>query len=191
MNVRAGDKRADRFRRLACAAAIGGAALLLPLATSAFGGAPTVIHDRIDGAELSEADFCGTGLTVEHVIDGVQNLQLDGEGFRGSGHFRDVITNPDNGQSVVVSAAGHVEGRLVSGDPLGVHTHLVTFKGLAERIQSARGEVLTRDAGVIAFADTFDGPRFLGGEVVINKGPHPEADADFALFCTTVVRALT
>jgi hypothetical protein len=190
MNVRAGDKRANRFRRLACAAAIGGAALL-PLATPAFGGPPIVIHDRIDGVELSEANFCGTGLTVEHVIDGVQNLQLDGEGFRGTGHFRDVITNPDNGQSVVVSAAGPVEGRLLSGDPLGVHTHLVTFKGLAEKIRSARGEVLTRDAGVIAFADTFDGPRFLGGEVVLNKGPHPEADADFALFCTTVVRALT
>ncbi|HEV2088895.1 MAG TPA: hypothetical protein VGR21_11350 [Cryptosporangiaceae bacterium] len=190
MNVRAGDKRANQFRRLACAAALGGAALL-PLANPAFGGPATVIHDRIDGAELSEANFCGTGLTVEHVIDGVQNVHLDGEGFRGSGRFRDVITNPDNGQSVVVSAAGHVEGRLVSGDPLGVHTHLVTFKGLAEKLQSARGEVLTRDAGVIAFADTFDGPMFLGSEVVINKGPHPEADADFALFCTTVVRALT
>ena len=190
MNVHTGDQRANRFRRLACVAAIGAAALL-PFATPAFGGPPTVIHDRINGAQLSENNFCGAGLTVEHVIDGVQNLHLDGEGFRGSGHFRDVITNPDNGQSVVVSSAGHVEGRLLSGDPLGVHTHLVTFKGLAGKIQSARGEVLTRDAGVIAFLDTFDGPTFLGGQVVINKGPHPEADADFALFCTTVVRALT
>lgn len=69
--------------------------------------------------------------------------------------------------------------------PLGARPHLT------EKIQTVGGEVLTRDAGVIAFADTFDGHTFIGSEVVINKGPHPEADADFALFCTTVVRALT
>lgn len=189
MNVHPG-ARALGFRRLLCAAGIGTAALLA-LTAPALAGPPTVIHDRIDGAEFSEVDFCGAGLTVDHNFDAVQNIHLDGEGFRATGHFRDVITNPDNGQSVVVSAAGQVEGTLLSGDPGGVHTFLVTFRGLPEKVQTVGGEVLTRDAGVIAFADTFDGHNFIGSEVVINKGPHPEADADFALFCTTVVRALT
>jgi len=31
--------------------------------------------------------------------------------------------------------------------------------------------------------NTFDGDEFIGGEIVVNKGPHPQAESDFELFC--------
>jgi hypothetical protein len=44
----------------------------------------------------------------------------------------------------------------------------------------------------ITFADTFD---LVTGDVisteVIIKGPHPEADSDFTLFCEVISGALT
>ena len=40
-----------------------------------------------------------------------------------------------------------------------------------------------RDAGYIVFRVTFDGDTFVGSEIVVNKGPHPQADSDFELFC--------
>jgi hypothetical protein len=162
----------------------------MAMAAPALGGKPTVIHDRFTD-EFSEQDFCGAGFTVEHSVSGVQNIREDGESFKATGRVRDVITNPDNGRSVIVSSAGQVTNEIVSGDPEGVHTHLLTFKGLPEKIQTAHGEVLTRDAGVIAIADTFDGDVFISSEVVLNKGPHPEADSDFELFCEVVVDALS
>ena len=44
---------------------------------------------------------------------------------------------------------------------------------------------MLRDAGIITFADTFDleTGEFISSETIVNKGPHPEADSDFTLFC--------
>ena len=163
---------------------------LLALAPPGLADTPTVIHDRIDAA-FSDPDFCGSGLTVDVAVAGVQTIRLDGDRLQVTGQFRSELTNPDTGATVVISGAGQLRNELVSGHPEGIHTHLVTFKGLPEKIQTAGGEALLRDAGVIAFADTFDGHHFISSEVVVNKGPHPEADADFALFCSTVVSALS
>ena len=162
---------------------------LLALGPPALADTPTFIHDQID-AHFSEPGFCGSGITVDVVVSGVQTIRLRGEDVQVTGRVRAVVTNPQTGASVVVSSAGQVRDEIVSGDAGGVHTHLLTFKGLPEKIQTAGGEVLLRDAGVIAFADTFDGHHLLSSEVVVNKGPHPEADADFALFCSTMVSAL-
>ncbi len=162
---------------------------LLALGPPALADSPVIVHDRID-ATFTDVDLCGSGMAVDVVVSGVQNIHLDGEAFQGTGRFRAVATNPATGRSVIVTSAGHVQAELLSGDPHGLHTHLVTFKGLAEKIQMAGGEVLLRDAGVIAFADTFDGDQFIGSEVVIKRGPHPEADSDFAIFCATMVSAL-
>ena len=182
-------KRRDgaRVRRVSLGAALSLA--LLALGPPALAGTPTVIHDQID-AHFSEPGFCGSGMTVDVVVRGVQTIRIGDEGVQVTGRVRAVFTNPQTGASVVVSSAGQLRDEIVSGDPDGVHLHLFTFKGLAEKIQTAGGEVLLRDAGVIAFASTFDGHDLLGSDVVVNKGPHPEADADFALFCTTMVSAL-
>lgn len=164
--------------------------MLLALGGPALASPPTVIHDRIVD-EFTDPNFCGTGMTVEVAVEGVQNLRPAADSFRATGQVRTVITNPANGNSVVVSAAGQFDVKLISGDPSGIHTLLVTIKGLPAKIQTAHGAVLLRDAGIIAFADTFDGDQFVSSEVVVNKGPHPEADSGFTLFCGTVVSALT
>ena len=40
------------------------------------------------------------------------------------------------------------------------------------------------------FQDTFDGDEFISSEIVINNGPHPQADSDFELFCEFMPEAL-
>ncbi len=84
-----------------------------------------------------------------------------------------------------------VRGTAVIDEQAGTITFSTTYKGLPEKIQTSRGAVLTRDAGVITFTDTFDLTTgdFLGSEVII-KGPHPEADSDFVLFCQVITAAL-
>jgi hypothetical protein len=85
-----------------------------------------------------------------------------------------------------------VTGTAVIDEQAGTITFVTSFVGLPEKIQTAQGAVLLRDAGVITFADTFDleTGEFLGSEVTI-KGPHPEADSDFVLFCEVITEALT
>ncbi|MCA1700800.1 MAG: hypothetical protein LC790_18600 [Actinobacteria bacterium] len=76
----------------------------MAVATSALGASP-VIHDRFSDT-FTETDFCGSGLTVTHTVRGVQNITEGDDSFKATGHVRDVITNPDNGKSVIVSSAG-------------------------------------------------------------------------------------
>jgi hypothetical protein len=51
---------------------------------------------------------------------------------------------------------------------------------LPEKIQTARGPGLTYDAGIATLL-TFDGDELVEEQIVVVKGPHPEADADFEL----------
>jgi hypothetical protein len=96
--------------------------------------------------------------------------------------------------SVAVSAsAGQATGPApVVDEQAGTITFTATYKGLPEKIQTAHGPVLLRDAGVITFADTFDlqTGEFISSETLVNNGPHPEADSDFTRFCEVVGGAL-
>ena len=89
-----------------------------------------------------------------------------------------------------MSFANLVTDELVSGDPAGVHTEAVTFKGLPERIQTADGPVIVRDAGYLTFFRTFDGDELLSSTISVDRGPHPDAESDFALFCQVMTAAL-
>jgi hypothetical protein len=92
----------------------------------------------------------------------------------------------------MVSSGGTVKGTAIIDEDAGTITFVTSFVGLPEKIQLPRGRVLTLDAGIITFEDTFDLEtfEFLGTQVTVH-GPHPEADADFELFCETIVPALT
>jgi hypothetical protein len=61
-------------------------------------------------------------------------------------------------------------------DEAGTITFLASSKGLPEQIKTPSGPVLTRDAGIITFADTFDleTGEFISSELVLMKGPHPK-----------------
>jgi hypothetical protein len=115
------------------------------------------------------------------------------EAFKDTSSFKATYTNPVNGQSVVVSSAGQIIGSsAVVDEEAGTITFLTSYKGLPEKIQTAHGAVLLRDAGIITFADTFDleTGEFISSETIVNKGPHPEADSDFTLFCEVISGAL-
>ncbi|MEP6651372.1 MAG: hypothetical protein ABJA74_15895 [Lapillicoccus sp.] len=146
-------------------------------------------HDHF--TDSFAGDVCGIPVDIKLVVTDNFSFFADGS-FKDTSSVRQTFTNPANGKSVVVSSAGMVTGTAVIDEQAGTISFSTTYKGLPEKIQTSRGAVLTRDAGVITFTDTFDLATgdFLGSEVIIN-GPHPEADSDFVLFCQVITAALT
>ena len=49
---------------------------------------------------------------------------------------------------------------------------------------------MIRDAGYIVFHVVFNGDEPLSSEIAVDRGPHPDAESDFALFCEVVPSAL-
>jgi hypothetical protein len=168
-------------------------AALALMPAAALAAPPGHEHFRDVGTGV-DPDFCGTGQTINFSFDARVNVWISPEGpeelVRTTFSTKQVWTNPATGDSVTVSSAGMSTEVLISGDPDGLHTFLATTKGLPEKIQTTHGPVLTRDAGLIAILFTFDGDEFISGETVLVKGPHPDADADFELFCEVMVPAL-
>jgi hypothetical protein len=133
------------------------------------------------------------GIPIDGVAVGVDNFFVFADdSFRDTSSIMTTFTNPENGKSVLVSNAGQVTGTAIVDEEAGTITFVTTFKGLPEKIQTAQGPVLLRDAGVITFIDTFDleTEELISSDVVI-KGPHPEAESDFEAFCEVVTGALT
>ena len=175
-------------------AVVGGAAALMLTAApagAAVGAKPIEqFHDHF--TESFSDEICG--IPVDTVIVVTDNFFVyEGDSFKATSSFRGTSTNPVNGKSVVISSAGQVSGPPpIVDEEAGTITFLVSFKGLPEKIQTANGPVLLRDAGIITFADTFDLETgdFISSEIIV-KGPHPEADSDFTLFCEVISEALT
>lgn len=89
---------------------------------------------------------------------------------------------------------GGLHGRfldaVVAGEEEGTQTFVFTAIGLPEKFQIEGGGVITRDAGRISFLVTVDENGDVVSEEVISRGPHPQADSDFELFCQVVPEAL-
>jgi hypothetical protein len=147
-------------------------------------------HDHFTDSFSDE--LCEIPVDVEIVV--TDNFFVyAGESFKDTASFRATFTNPVNGNSVVISNAGQVSGPPPTIDEdAGTITFLTNFKGLPEKIQTANGPILLRDAGFVQFADTFDLQTgdFISSEVVFVKGPHPDLDSDFTLFCQVITEAL-
>ena len=160
---------------------------------AAFAAPPEHEHFRDVGTFVDE-NFCGTGQAINGSFDFRFNIWIASDSptglVRTTVSGKTVLTNPATSDSVTFSQAGQITEEEVSGDPAGLHTVLVTTKGLPEKIQTTHGPVLTRDAGVIAVLLTFDGDELLEEQIVVLNGPHPEADADFELFCEVTTEAL-
>ena len=147
-------------------------------------------HDHF--TESFSDELCGIPVDVDIVVTDNFFLYAD-ESFKDTSSVQATFTNPVNGKSVVVSNAGQITGEAIVDEEAGTVTFLTSFKGLPEKIQTEKGPVLLRDAGIITFADTFDleTGEFISSEITVNKGPHPEADSDFTLFCEVISTALT
>jgi hypothetical protein len=149
-------------------------------------------HAHLTGS-FSE-QICGIAVDADFVV--TENIFLYADGsFKVATSGRVTYTNPANGKSVIVSFAGQRPSGSapIVDEEAGTITFISTFKGLPEKIQTANGSVLLRDAGIITFADTFDLATgdFISSETIVNKGPHPEADSGFTLFCEVFSSALT
>jgi hypothetical protein len=174
------------FRQALVAAVV--AFVLVP--ASALAAKPVEqFHDHF--TDTFSDEICGIPVDASIVV--TDNFFLYGDGSsKDTSSVMATFTNPENGQSVVLSNAGQITDTAIVDEEAGTITFVTTFKGLPEKIQTAGGPVLLRDAGVITFIDTFDLETgdFISSEVVIN-GPHPEADSDFELFCEVMTDALT
>ena len=156
-------------------------------------GAKPVEQFHSHFTESFSDELCGIAVDGVAVVTDNTFLYAD-ESFKSTISARVTFTNPANGQSVILSNAGQISGPApIVDEAAGTITFITSFKGLPEKIQAANGPVLLRDAGIIVFADTFDLETgdFISGEILVQKGPHPESDSDFALFCEVMEGALT
>jgi len=164
--------------------------VVLALPGAALAAKPiAAFHDHF--TDSFSGDICGIPVDIKVVVTDNFSLFAD-DSFKDTSSVKQTFTNPDNGKSVVLLSAGNVQGTALIDEQAGTVTFVTTYRGLPEKIQTAGGAVLVRDAGVISFADTFDleTGEFLGSEVTVN-GPHPEADSGFVLFCEVITNALT
>jgi hypothetical protein len=164
---------------------------LAVLPASALGAKPVEqFHDHF--TESFSDEICGIPVDVDLVVTDNFFLYAD-ESAKDTSSVRATFTNPDNGRSVIVSSAGQIRDLApIIDEDAGTITFTTSFKGLPEKIQTTHGRVLLRDAGIITFADTFnlETGDFISSEITV-KGPHPEADSDFTLFCEVISEALT
>jgi hypothetical protein len=173
--------------------ALGSTLALVPAA--AFGAPPEVLHFK-DIGPFVDPDFCGTGQTVNGSFNVRTNVWISSAGpeelVRSTASGKISFTNPANGRSFLLSFAGQTTDRVIEGEEGGVHTHEIVQRGLPEKIKAeGRGPVLVRDAGIIVFHITFDkNHNVIAFETVLIKGPHPEAESDFELFCEVGTAAL-
>jgi hypothetical protein len=173
---------------------IAAAVVVVGLALSGAASAAKPFHVNFD--DVSTDNVCGLDVTIEAI--GVDNFSpvFDAAGnliaFKDTSQVKTIFTR--NGKSLVNAAAGQHTFTAV-GDFSGVVTFTDTYKGLPERIFVPNGALITRDAGIITFENVVDFSTNPDGDlissaVLVNKGPHPEADADFALFCQVFTAAL-
>jgi hypothetical protein len=146
-----------------------------------------------DTATDVDPDFCGTGQEIDIAFDVVVNEWLaphTGD-FKSAASGKVILTNPVTGDTAINHFAGPFTDTFVSGDPDGVHLVDSSVKGLPELWKLEHGRRLIRDAGYVVIRSLLDGEEFIEHvEVLIDKGPHPDLDSDFELFCETLVPAL-
>jgi hypothetical protein len=149
----------------------------------------TQFHDHF--TDSSSGEVCGIPVDTDLVVTDNFFLSPDGS-TKDISSVKNTLTNPVNGKSVILSNAGQIIGTSIVDEEAGTITFFTSYKGLPEKIQTTRGAVLLRDAGIITFADTFDRETgaFISSQVTI-KGPHPEADSDFTRLCEVITAALT
>jgi hypothetical protein len=52
------------------------------------------------------------------------------------------------------------------------------------------GGVLYRGAGYVVVHEVNNGDEVLSTEIVVDRGPHPDVESGFTLFCDTIPSAL-
>jgi hypothetical protein len=155
--------------------------------------AKVVFHAHESFSETFDDNICGIPGTS--VVRGVSNFAAYADNtVKEEFKLTLVFTATESGKSIRI----HVAQQFTSNDePIdngdGTVTFIQSFKGLPEQVKIANGPLLTRDAGIVTFFRIFDATtfEFISQTVSVERGPHPELDSDFELFCEVVVPALT
>jgi hypothetical protein len=152
-----------------------------------------VIHEHenfTDAFAGSQCDIPGTS-----VVRGVDNFTLYPDNtFKDDLELTQTFTATESGKSIRFHVAQQVTGNdepIDNGD--GTITFVNTFKGLPEQIKLPNGRVLTRDAGVVTFTIILDteSEEFISQTVSGEKGPHPDLDSGFEIYCNVLAPALS
>jgi hypothetical protein len=164
-----------------------GAALVLTI------GAGSVVAAKpihiMEAGEFDIPDYCGTGVTLEVAFTSVRNVWLADDFEKVTFQTKYVATAATSDEVVIRTESGQQTVRVVTLESGGFDVHINTA-GTPERIKTAHGGLLTRDAGLITFIDHFDADEnYLGTDVSI-KGPHPDFESDFAVQCQVTTAAL-
>ena len=174
-------------------AASGAGIVLLALAATPVALGAGQQHNRFhDVGTDVDPDFCGTGQAIDIAFD-IRGNEFEAPhkaDFKLTATGTFTFTNPATGDVVINRFAGPIWDTLISGDPEGIHVDESTVKGLPELVKTPHGGVLTRDAGYLIVRNTFDGDELISSEIVLAKGPHPDIESDFELFCELTTEAL-
>jgi hypothetical protein len=181
------------LKRLAALIGITVIAGLASIPATAVATNPAINHFT-DSGTFTDNDFCGTGETVNgsFAVTATEFLtpNQSNTDYRNTSEGNTYFTNPANGNTIIVHFAGPFTAKDVSTTATGF-TELDTDLGLPEQIKTPNGAVLARDAGYVQFLNTFDtNGDLVSGQIVLDRGPHPEAEQDFALFCNVATKAL-
>ena len=138
------------------------------------------------------------GINGTSVARGVFNFQLSASNtFRVIFVVNQTFTASASGKSIVIHVAQQVTG---FDEPIdngnGTVTFIETYKGLPEQLRLENGRMLSRDAGsvTVTTVGSFDSDgnfTFISQTLSGEKGPHPDLDSDFEVFCDVLIPALT
>jgi hypothetical protein len=181
------------MRRFALALGIVATVVALIALPTAIAANPEVVHFDFSDS-FPDDNFCGTGMRINITVEGHGTEFLAPNGNRD--YWNRVVgnttfTNPLTGDTVIQHFANGFIARIIAGDPeTGNWVEEGTFTGLPERLRLAHGGVLSRDAGIATFRNTFVDGELVSSELIAVKGPHPNAESDFELFCEVMIPAL-
>ena len=168
-----------------------GALLLSSTATFAAKGS----HEQIRIDETFQEELCGIPVTTHVVVTGPVNVTSNGR-LTDNTNVRLTHTNADGDW-----LRNHISGQfreVVTDNGDGTITVVQTHRGLHERLVSADGPEAAFDRGQIVLRIVIDlndpedpdDDEVISFEVTKQAGPHPDADADFEVFCEVVERVL-
>jgi len=152
-----------------------------------------IVHEHENFTDTFADSVCDIPGTS--VVDGVDNFTLYPDNtFKDNLELTQTFTATASGKSIRFHVAQQVTGNdqpIDNGD--GTITFVSTFKGLPEQVKLANGSVLTRDAGVVTFTTILDAETedFISQTLSGEKGPHPDLDSGFEVFCNVIVPALS
>jgi hypothetical protein len=173
------------------AAVVAIVAVVIPASGVAAGR--VLFHSHENFSDTFPDNICGIDGTS--VVKGVDDFWVYANDLvKDNVTLDQVFTATASGKAVRI----HVAQQFTSNDqPIdngdGTVTFIDTFKGLPEQLKIDHGPVLSRDAGNVTLVRIFDGTTgdFISQTVSSEKGPHPDLDSDFAVFCDVLIPALT